>query len=398
MNKEQSRRWLYLGMGSAALLFAGVLYAWSILKVPLREEFGWSAAALSLNFTLTMCFFCLGGLLGGSLIRRIGFSGSCMLSALLSAAGFLLAGSLKGRLGMLYLSYGVLGGLGIGIAYNGIIATVSGWFPDQKGLCSGVLMMGFGASSLVLGSMADQLIKTAGFGWRGTYRLLGIALGAVLCLAALVLKQKPPSGDMPQAEEEGSAPGEMLRSGSFWKAFLCVVFMAAVGNSVISVAKEFALSTGTKESVSTLLVGLLAVCNGFGRILTGALFDRVGRRPTMLAANGLTLLAAGICLASVLLASPGLCVLGLCLTGFSYGTCPTISSAYIAEAFGMRHFSQNFSIMNCNLIPAAALASVCSMLTAATGGYSGMFLLLVILSAAALVLNVRLSAHHAPEM
>lgn len=81
--KSQSSRWLYLILGTASLLFAGIIYGWSILKAPLAAEFGWSASALSLNFTLTMCFFCLGGMLGGILMKKLGFRLACLISAIL---------------------------------------------------------------------------------------------------------------------------------------------------------------------------------------------------------------------------------------------------------------------------------------------------------------------------
>ena len=162
--KSISIRWAYLVLGVVALLFAGVIYAWSILKTPLTEAFGWSNSQLALNFTLTMCFFCLGGFVGGLISKRLGSTLSLILAAVLSCLGFVLASRLNGAVWMLYLSYGVLAGLGIGIAYNVIISTVNAWFPDKKGLCSGALMMGFGASALVVGKLASALME--GPGWR----------------------------------------------------------------------------------------------------------------------------------------------------------------------------------------------------------------------------------------
>ena len=180
--KNSSVRWLYLVLGTASLLFGGIVYAWSILKAPLAAEFGWSDSSLSLNFTLTMCFFCIGGMAGGALLKKIGFKLSCIISAVLSAAGFILAGGMSGGIAMLYISYGLLAGLGIGIAYNCIISTVSAWFADKKGLCSGVLMMGFGASALILGSLADALISNESFGWRMVFYMLGAALGVMFLI------------------------------------------------------------------------------------------------------------------------------------------------------------------------------------------------------------------------
>ena len=176
MKNKSALRWAYLAMGVFAMLFAGVLYAWSILKAPLASEFGWGASGLALNFTLAMSFFCIGGLLGAQISKRKGHRMALILAGILSAAGFLLTAALGGNsVWMLYITYGILAGMGIGIAYNVVIATVSAWFPDKKGLCSGCLMMGFGASALVLGNLADALFKSS-LGWRLTYVILGAAI------------------------------------------------------------------------------------------------------------------------------------------------------------------------------------------------------------------------------
>lgn len=393
MNKAASPiRWLYLALGTAALLFAGVIYAWSILKVPLAEEFGWSSSALSLNFTLTMCCSCLGGMLGGFLNRQLGLRTACIISACLASAGFLSASTMRGFIGLLYLSYGLLAGLGIGVAYNCIISTVNAWFPDKKGLASGVLMMGFGASALVIGSAADAIINSPSPGWRGAFRMIGIALGAVLLLAALILRKAPEASPTQKSDAAGETTdlttAQMLRTLTFWKGMLILIFLAAVGNTVISMAKDLALSVGLAAGAATTLVGLLSVCNGLGRVITGAVFDRFGRRTTMIAANLMTICAAGITLLSILTGSAALGVVGLCLTGISYGTCPTISSAFTSEVFGAKFFPMNFAVMNCNVIPASFIATGASLLNAASGGYAASFILLLSLSVAALLLNL----------
>ena len=124
MNKTHNYtiRWAYLVIGIVAMLFAGVLYAWSILKAPLASEFGWGASDLALNFTLAMSFFCVGGLLGSKLSSRVGHCITLIISGFLSLLGFVLTTLLSGTsVGMLYLTYGVLAGLGIGVAYNVVI-------------------------------------------------------------------------------------------------------------------------------------------------------------------------------------------------------------------------------------------------------------------------------------
>ena len=396
---QLSMRWFYLAIGVIAMLFAGVLYAWSILKSPLAADFGWKASELALNFTLAMSFFCIGGLLGANISKRFGHRIAIILSAILSAAGFLLTATLQGEsVVMLYLTYGVLAGIGIGISYNVVIGTVSAWFPDKKGLCSGCLMMGFGASALILGNVANALFKSS-LGWRTTYVILGIAICIVLFLAALLLRKPDSDMVLPQPKTTKAAnaesfgrknftSSEMLRRPSFWMAFVCISFLAAVGSSVISFAKDLALSVNAPESLAVSLVGVLSVCNGIGRILTGALFDSIGRRKTMLCANILTIGAATVTLVAVSIGSLPLCIAGLILTGMSYGACPTITSAFTSSFFGMKYFSTNMAFMTFTVMGGSLIATASNKVLEMTGGYTAAFMMLLALTFAALILNL----------
>ena len=397
--KKNIYRWLLLVAAVIGMLFAGIIYAWSILKVPFVEDFGWQAEQLSLNFTFTMCGFCLGGLLGSFLSRKIGVRLSTVISAIMAGGGMALTGLLNGNsVLMLYITYALLAGLGIGIAYNVIISTVSAWFPDKKGFCTGCLMMGFGASSLLLGNLADALFKTS-LDRKGTYLILGASLFVVLFLVALLLKRPAAEDNLPASKKKANSHEEdfeakdyttkqMLRRFTFWRAFLLLLFATAVGNSVISFARDLAISVGARVTLATTLVGVLAVCNGLGRILTGILFDALGRKKTMLIATILTIVAAGVTLVSVITGSVALCIIGLCLTGLSYGSCPTMVTALVSAFYGQKHFATNFSIMNCNLLFASFIATACSSLLNTFGGYVVPFILLLALAVAALLLNL----------
>ena len=397
MKKNATVRWGYLILGTISLMVAGVIYAWSILKAPLAEEFGWSGSELALNFTLTMCFYCLGGFFGGLFSKRLGSRISLLAAAVLSGLGFFLTSRLSGGVVTLYLSYGVITAFGIGISYNVIISTVSAWFPDQKGLCSGALLMGFGTSALVVGKLASALIE--GPGWRTAFLTVGILLAVVLTVTALLLRRPGENDVLPQPQQKRSAgeesfepkdyqTGEMVRRPSFWLAFFCIVCLAAVGNTVFSFARDLALSVGAKAAFASTLVGILSVCNGLGRIAVGLVFDRYGRKRTMLLANGLTILAAGITLTAVLTNSLPLCVAGLCATGFSYGSAPTITSAFTSGFYGTKHFPLNYSVMNFNLMGASFAATAAGSLVESTGGYAAPFILLLCLAGLSLILNL----------
>ena len=394
-----SKRWWILVTGVATMLFAGILYAWSILKIPFAGELGYETSALALNFTLTMCFFCLGGFISGQLVRRIGTRLTILLSGIMAGLGYALTSRLgAGNPFLLYITYALLAGLGIGMAYIVIISTVNAWFPDRRGLSSGALMMGFGASTLLLGKIADRLFAS-GFGWRNTYRAIGVVLAAVIALSSFVIKKPDASIVFPQKKKNSAArqedfevrdfkPSEMIRRFSFWRAFFTFVGLSAVGNSVISFARDLALSTGAEAALATTLVGVLAVCNGLGRILTGALFDAMGRRFTMISAGVLTVFAAGITLFAVSIGSLPLCIVGLCLTGLSYGTSPTVSSAFASAFYGQKNFATNLSICNFNLMVASFIATACSSLQTSSGGYTAPFILLLAIAVVALVLNI----------
>lgn len=396
-NQKLSVRWAYMAVGVIAMLFAGVLYAWSILKSPLAGEFGWGASELALNFTLAMTFFCIGGLLGAQISKRLGHRTALISAGVLSAAGFALTAVLNNvSVVMLYITYGVLAGLGIGIAYNVVIATVSSWFPDKKGLCSGCLMMGFGASALILGNLADVMFRST-LGWRTTYIILGVSILVVLSLAGIILKKPSPDVVFPEAkgskaqsnnDNQDFTSKQMLCKPSFWMAFICISFLAAVGSSVISFAKDLAISVNAPEALAVSLVGILSICNGVGRIITGAVFDVIGCRKTMICANILTICAAGVTLLAVSINALPLCIIGVCLTGMSYGACPTITSAFTSSFFGMKHFSNNMALMTFTVMVGSFVATASNKVLEATGGYTATFIMLLALTFVALVLNI----------
>ena len=384
-----------MAVGVVAMLFAGVLYAWSILKSPLAAEFGWGQSELALCFTLAMTFFCIGGLLGAQLSKRLGHRIALVSAGALAASGFVLTALLRDvPVLILYLTYGVLAGVGIGIAYNVVIATVSSFFPDKKGICSGCLMMGFGASALLLGNVADALFKSS-IGWRATYIALGAAILVVLSLAGIRIGKPAPS--VPKANNDQSAQEsdreeltsrQMLCRPSFWMAFLCISFLAAVGSSVISFAKDIALSVNAPETLAVSLVGVLSVCNGIGRIITGAVFDVIGCRKTMICANIFTICAALVTLIAVMSSSLVLCIIGVCLTGISYGSCPTITSAFTSSFYGLKHFSSNMALMTFTVMVGSLIATASNKVLELSGGYTFTFVMLLALTFVALILNM----------
>ena len=397
MGSTKLVRWPRIVTGVVTLLFAGVIYAWSILKVPF--EASWDAGQLGLNYTLTVCFFCIGGFISGLISKKTTSTLRLIISAVLLFLGFFIASRLEGgSVVSLYLSYGVLAGIGIGFVYNTVIGTVCAWYPEKKGLCSGILLMGFGLSSLIIGRIADIMGKSEAIGWRNTYVIIAISLAVVLLIAAPLVKP-PPAGTVfpaPKAERKARQSREvrdytaleMIKRPSFVLGFIYVAIIASAGSAAISFARDIILDIGATPGFAVTTVGMLAVFNGFGRLLSGWLFDRFGIKKTMYVVSSAAVAAPLIVVLALTLNSLVLGIAGVCLCGLSYGFAPTVCSAFASEFFGPKNFSLNFSIFTLILVPAPFAATLAGMIKNLTDGFSAAFIILTAVSVVGLFIGM----------
>lgn len=393
-----NKRWIYLAMGTLLLLFCGLIYGWSLFRAPFSEIYPeWSLSQLSMTFTISMIFFCLGSFAAGKLSAVLKPRVIITISATLLLIGFVGVSKLnpansEQSLMMLYLFYGVLGGSGVGICYNNVIATLNKWFTDRPGLASGTMMMGFGIGALVLGSVATGLIAAKGI--FDAFFILGVMIFIVLFVGALFIKSPTEKDGLSQSAgakaSAGMTTGQMLKSSTFWIFFLWCVVANSSGLMIISNAAPIAVAFGAPAIVGMVV----SVFNGVGRVVIGAIFDKLGRKRTMLI-NMTILLAAGVSL--ILGAKTAvviLVLLGLLCAGLSYGGNPTITAAFIGNAFGPKFFAVNFSLANFSLIPAAILGPlISSNLIARSGGaFDTTFILIIIIAIVAFVLWMLLNA------
>ena len=186
----KSKRILYLVLSTVTLLFLGLIYAFSMFAAPMCAAFGLEKSAVGLTFNIMMITFCLGAVLGSQIEKAIGVKGAIIVAAIMFAVGFIGTGLFAyGNIIALYLFYGVICGLGVGIGYNCVIATTNVWFPDKVGLSSGILMMGFGLGSLILGTLSVNLANSFGLG--NVLVAVGIVSAIVIGLEGLVIKRPP---------------------------------------------------------------------------------------------------------------------------------------------------------------------------------------------------------------
>lgn len=381
LNKTQ-KAGLLLSAG-ILLLFLGILFAWSMFRVELMAIFpSFTAAQLSLNFTIASIGFCLGGFLGGKFSHRWNQRVSVRIAAVLVLAGFYLCSFMEGlepekALLMLYTGYGALGGLGVGIGYNACVSGSSPWFPGSMGLVSGALLMCYGFGSLLVGLLVESLSDTMGV--FGVFRLSAVALFVLMMAGSFFLRKPIPAAG---AADHGCTPGQMLSRGSFWVYFLWNTIDASAGLLVINSSANIALAFGTAASLGMIV----SLFNGAGRPVTGAIMDRLGQFKGMLIMNSLLILGG---LLLVLGAKTGLAIavfVGMILVGICYGGGVTISAKVINDLYGPKHYGVNFSLSNFCMIPAAFIGPYISgVLQDRSGGtYDSTFLMVVVLALIAL--------------
>ena len=396
-------RWCYLALSSFGLLFVGIIYAWSIFKVPLQDAFGWDAPSLAVNYSLSVAFLCIGGLVGGLLDKKLSTRSLLLMAAVLSFVGFTVTSRLDGsNITLLYLAYGIVAGSGIGISYNTLLAVGNSWFPDKKGLSSGILMMCFGLSTMLLGKVAAAMFEMEAFGWRKTFFFVGAIIAVILVICALFLKKPGADVVFPTTPEKASATqsssakpisqrdytaAETMRSPAFWIFFVYGTLTCSVGMVVINFALDLSLTLGASVALATTLVGVLSACNGLGRIVCGILYDATNCLTTMLF---VTLVTAGSALSILLALQTGslpLGILGMCLAGISYGSVPTLSSALLIGFYGIKDFATNYSVANLRGLIGSFVPTIAGFLLQSSGTYVTPFLLLLGISIVSIPLN-----------
>ncbi len=384
--KKTFSRTTALIAGTAMLLINGVIYAWSIYSMPFGAGFGWSNAQLGACFTVMLASFCLGGVFGGAVANRRGVRVSIPIGGILGCIGFVLCMFLQAHLIWLLFASFAISGIGVGFVYNGVISAVVPRFPDKKGLASGVLLMGFGASSLVLGGLASRLIASPGFGWHLTYILTGaLLLAAAFIGLPFVLPPRVDRDTHAAAPARGLTPRQMLRTKRFWLLFGSAVIGTGFGSGLIAHASYIFVEGGASESVAALAVGLVSVMNGLGRIVFGMLNDRCGFRISLLA-DAVLYIAAGLIAALVLGSSAAVLVVVMMLIGACYGAVPTISASLAEEFFGPAHYGRNLGIVNLSILVGSFASTAAGAIQTSTGSYAQAFYLFVGLEAVALVL------------
>lgn len=387
-------RWIYSIIGVSVMLFAGLVYAWSVLARPIAEFFTtWSSTQLSFTFTLCMMFFCLGGLITGILSKKYEPKLMLKISAMLFLIGFLVS-SRSNSIITLYIGYGVIAGFASGIAYNSIMGNITKFFPDCPGLISGILLMGFGFGSFIIGKVY-QYLTPSGVGidkWRTSFLVFGIILFAVIFVASFIVR-KPNSKEMEEIsklvvkdandkekEEVNLTPSEMLKEKSFWLFFTWAILLSAAGLAVVSQASGIVMEVDKNCSEGTVstVVGLISIFNGIGRVIFGGLFDKIGRLKTMMLNNILFIIAIIVIILSINTRQFSFIIIGFIVMGLSYGGVTPTNSAFVSAFYGSKNYSVNLSLVNMNLLIASFGSTIAGSLYDSSGSYFSTLIAMIV--------------------
>ncbi len=305
-------RWAIAVAGTIAMICLGTVYSWSIFTQPLIASFGWSNTTTTWAFALAIFFLGVGAILGGRWQDRSGPRVVAVSGAVLWGIGNILAGLGTAHFGAwwIYLTYGVIGGLGLGIGYITPVATVTKWFPDKRGLGSGMVVMGFGLGAFFYSNImkavpsfaaasreAARILAGRG-GGQAVVRLSDASVSAVMNaflvsgivflvlggICASFLRNPPAGFTRPGAVAAAAssardyAPSEAMRTPQFWLLWFMLFLNVTAGilfiSNAVPIMREL---TGTTPGIALAIYGIIAVFNGIGRFFWGAVSDRIGR-------------------------------------------------------------------------------------------------------------------------
>ena len=346
-----TNRWGIALAGFLMQVALGAVYAWSVFRNPLTRQFGWSIAQVT--WTFTICIFVLGvaAFFGGLWLNRKGPRIVAFTAAFLYGLGVFLASFSAHKLWWLYLSYGVIGGTGLGFGYIVPIAVLVKWFPDRRGLITGIAVGGFGAGALVTAPVAQHLIQTVGV--LKTFAYLGIAYFIVIVIAGFFMKNPPagwtPKGWTPTATQTAQRAktdytlSMALARWQWWAMWLLLFLNTSAGISLISQeAPIFEKLSGVGAVVAAGMVGVVSIGNSVGRIFWAWVSDAITRRWTFavmyLLQFGLFWLLPSLSSIAVI-AAVSFSIL-MCYGG-GFGTMP----AFAADYFGSKNVGPIYGLM-----------------------------------------------------
>jgi OFA family oxalate/formate antiporter-like MFS transporter len=341
-------RWFLIPLGMIILLCLGSVYSWSIFRTPLENELGISAMESLLPYTFVLVFYALLMPITGFYIPVMGPRLTTAIGGLVVGLGYILS-SFANQVGILVITYGMIAGTGVGIAYGVPMVVISRWFPDKKGLAVGLTIVGFGLSPLITAPLANQLISA--YTVQATLRILGIAFTAIILAIALTMKL-PPKGWHPRQTVAASPsslalayPRNLLKSQSFYGLWICYAIGTLVGLSAIGISSPVGEEIiELNPTVAAGSIGLFALFNGVSRPLFGWLCDQFKPHYVAILSYVLILIAC-VLMVNAQTGQVATYLIAFCLFWFCLGGWLAMAPTITLRFFNPDQYAQNYGIV-----------------------------------------------------
>lgn len=365
-------RYLILSIAAMVNFVHGNPYIWTVFQPYVREAFGMSLAQSSQPFTVIIGIFAVGNMIGGYLQHKIGAKRTILLGSYVMCAGFLLAAMAPYNMPWLVsVGYGAIGGLGSGCAYSLLVAVPQAWFPDKRGLVTGITMGVVGMSGVIMNPLCDYVLAVGGY---RRAMIMVTLLYAILCLGAFFIEEAPAEvvgqgARAPSVQERGGpASGlqkqyttrEMMKTKKFY--IICVVMALAIPAYVLvnPLMKSLGMERGLTGGQALAGVVIASFANIIGRFVMPWLSDKVGCLIVIRAMY----VAATISVLGLTVATGGLFILFISLICLMYGGVVSVFPVLVSENFGMKYQGMNFGAV---MIGYGIVSVLCPYLLGAAG-------------------------------
>ena len=327
--------------GSVLQAFLGIIYVWSVFVMPVSEFYQWNPARVKLMTAYMLCAFVVGILIGGKFQERTGAAKAALTGGMMFSAGTLATAFIPVKAAwLMYVSYGIIGGFGVGIAYNANISAAQKWFPRNRGFAAGVSVCAFGFSTVIFAPLVESLISR--FGLQTTFILLSAAFfAAVLALFSYIR--------FPESADKGAAPAlpparmqyttaRMLARKEFYFITLSLMFATATFFILNPSFKTLAAERGLDPEIGTAIVMMTGLANALGRLGIPLLSDAIGRESSAL----LIIVITALCAVGLIFAQGFAFMAMIALIAFCYGGSSGVYPVLTADYFGLKNIGSNY--------------------------------------------------------
>jgi len=384
MQSPNANRWLIVLGTIIVQMGLGTIYTWSLFNQPLEEQFGWGLSSISITFSITSFALAFATLFAGKIQERIGIRRLILISGILLGFGLMMS-SMASSLWMIYLFMGVIVGFADGTAYITSLSNLIKWFPNHKGLVSGISVGAFGSGSLIFKYVNASLIQSVGVSQ--TFLYWGIIAMVMIAAGSFLLREAVVTTDVASQSAKNSIKRdytvrEMLRTKEAYLLFIIFFTACMSGLYLIGIVKDIGVKlAGLDVATAANAVAMVAIFNTLGRIILGALSDRVGRMKVV--AGAISATAVSVLVLNYVQLNELIFFACVSAIAFCFGGNITVFPAIVADFFGLKNQSKNYGIIYQGFGLGALTGS---FLSALLGGFHVTFLVIAVLSAVSLLI------------